>query len=103
MFGIGLHHAGLNDNDRKVVETLFAECKIQILISTSTLAWGVNLPAHLVVVKGTEYFDAPSHNYVDYPITDVLQMIGRAGLCASLHVFSISAHLGCFHDRATSI
>ena len=29
----------------------------QVLVCTSTLAWGVNLPCHLVVVKGTEYFD----------------------------------------------
>lgn len=29
-------------------------------MATSTLAWGVNTPAHLVVIKGTEFFDAPS-------------------------------------------
>uniref|UniRef100_A0A665WS52 U5 small nuclear ribonucleoprotein 200 kDa helicase n=1 Tax=Echeneis naucrates TaxID=173247 RepID=A0A665WS52_ECHNA len=51
----------------------------QVLIATSTLAWGVNFPAHLVVVKGTEYYDGKSRRYVDYPITDVLQMMGRAG------------------------
>lgn len=37
------------------------------------------MPCHLVIVKGTEYFDAVSHTYVDFPVTDVLQMIGRAG------------------------
>ena len=51
----------------------------QILIATSTLAWGVNFPAHLVVVKGTEYYDGKTRRYVDFPITDVLQMMGRAG------------------------
>uniref|UniRef100_A0AAV2MBR4 Activating signal cointegrator 1 complex subunit 3 n=1 Tax=Knipowitschia caucasica TaxID=637954 RepID=A0AAV2MBR4_KNICA len=78
-FGIGIHHAGLHERDRKTVEELFVNCKIQVLIATSTLAWGVNFPAHLVVVKGTEYFDGKSRRYVDYPITDVLQMMGRAG------------------------
>ncbi|XP_031431613.1 activating signal cointegrator 1 complex subunit 3 isoform X2 [Clupea harengus] len=78
-FGIGLHHAGLHERDRRTVEELFVNCKIQVLIATSTLAWGVNFPAHLVVVKGTEYFDGKTHRYVDYPITDVLQMMGRAG------------------------
>jgi activating signal cointegrator complex subunit 3 len=78
-FGIGLHHAGLNANDKSICEELFAHNKIQVLVSTSTLAWGVNLPAHLVVVKGTEFFDAKTKRYVDYPITDVLQMMGRAG------------------------
>ncbi|KAG0246557.1 Sec63 Brl domain-containing protein [Mortierella sp. GBAus27b] len=78
-FGIGLHHAGLPESDRKLVEELFVSTKIQILIATSTLAWGVNFPAHLVVIKGTEYYDAKSRTYVDFPITDVLQMMGRAG------------------------
>ena len=94
-FGIGLHHAGLHERDRKLVEELFVNQKIQVgvvykwawldnvflkvLIATATLAWGVNFPAHLVIVKGTEYYDGKTHRYVDYPITDVLQMMGRAG------------------------
>ncbi|KAJ2158555.1 activating signal cointegrator 1 complex subunit 3 [Coemansia sp. RSA 552] len=78
-FGIGMHHAGLTESDRRICEQLFHDRKIQILVATSTLAWGVNLPAHLVILKGTEYYDAASKGYVDYPITDVLQMIGRAG------------------------
>jgi replicative superfamily II helicase len=78
-FGIGLHHAGLVDTDRKIVEELFCNEKIQVLIATSTLAWGVNFPAHLVVIKGTEYYDAKLKGYRDFPITDVLQMMGRAG------------------------
>lgn len=48
-------------------------------MATATLAWGVNFPAHLVVIKGTEYYDGKTHRYVDMPITDVLQMMGRAG------------------------
>lgn len=51
VFGIGVHHAGLAERDRNTVEELFVSGKIQILVSTSTLAWGVNFPAHLVVIK----------------------------------------------------
>lgn len=78
-FGIGIHHAGLKDRDRHIVEELFVNQRIQILVATSTLAWGVNFPAHLVIIKGTEYYDGKTHRYVDFPITDVLQMMGRAG------------------------
>lgn len=78
-FGIGLHHAGLVESDRTLSEQLFAANKIQILVATSTLAWGVNLPAHLVVVKGTQFFDAKIEAYKDMDLTDVLQMLGRAG------------------------
>jgi activating signal cointegrator complex subunit 3 len=78
-FGIGIHHAGLAEYDRKTVEELFCCGKIQILVCTSTLAWGVNFPAHLVVIKGTEFYDGKLGRYVDFPVTDVLQMMGRAG------------------------
>jgi activating signal cointegrator complex subunit 3 len=56
-FGIGIHHAGLVERDRRTVEELYVNMKIQVLVATSTLAWGVNFPTHLVVVKGTEFFD----------------------------------------------
>ncbi|KAF0687130.1 Aste57867_21101 [Aphanomyces stellatus] len=79
LFGIGLHHAGLGPRDRDIVEELFLNNKIQVVICTSTLAWGVNLPAHLVVVKGTEFYDPKQGRYADYPMSDILQMIGRAG------------------------
>ncbi|XP_035776945.1 activating signal cointegrator 1 complex subunit 3-like [Anopheles albimanus] len=78
-FGIGMHHAGLHERDRKTSEELFLNRKIQILVATATLAWGVNLPAHLVIIKGTEFYDGKLKRYVDMPITDVLQMMGRAG------------------------
>jgi len=78
-FGIGIHHAGLCERDRSTVEELFCSGKMQVLVCTSTLAWGVNFPAHLVIIKGTEYFDGKLSRYVDFPITDVLQMMGRAG------------------------
>ncbi|KAG5950888.1 hypothetical protein E4U53_004221 [Claviceps sorghi] len=78
-FGIGLHHAGLVESDRQLSEELFLNNKIQILVATSTLAWGVNLPAHLVIVKGTQFYDAKMEGYKDMDLTDVLQMLGRAG------------------------
>lgn len=43
------------------------------------LLGGVNLPCHLVIVKGTEYFDGKTKAYIDFPVTDILQMMGRAG------------------------
>ncbi len=78
-FGIGLHHAGLNVHDRDIVERMYLSGEIRVLVATATLAWGVNLPARLVIVKGTEFYDGKASRYVDYPLTDVLQMIGRAG------------------------
>jgi len=33
----------------------------------------------MVVIKGTEYYHPKSKRYVDMPMTDILQMVGRAG------------------------
>lgn len=74
-----MHHAGLSEGDRQICEDLFVSKKIQVLVTTSTLAWGVNFPARLVIIKGTEYFDPKVKKYVDMPVTDILQMMGRAG------------------------
>jgi len=79
LFGIGLHHAGLSSRDREMAETLYLNGDIRVLVATATLAWGVNLPCSFAIVKGTEYYDEKTSRYVDYPLTDVLQMIGRAG------------------------
>ncbi|KAJ6244629.1 activating signal cointegrator 1 complex subunit 3 [Anaeramoeba flamelloides] len=78
-FGIGLHSAGLSYSDKAIVEDLFRNLKILCLVSTSTLAWGVNLPAHTVIIKGTEYFDPKTKKYKNFEITELLQMCGRAG------------------------
>ena len=42
--------------DRTLVEELFADGHVQVLVSTATLAWGVNLPAHTVLIKGTQVY-----------------------------------------------
>ena len=53
-YGFAIHHAGMTRVDRTLVEDLFADKHIQVLVSTATLAWGVNLPAHTVIIKGTQ-------------------------------------------------
>ncbi len=46
----------MHREDRQLVEDLFADGHVQVLVSTMTLAWGVNLPAHTVIIKGTIYY-----------------------------------------------
>ena len=66
-------------SDRNLVEKLFSQGLVKVLVCTATLAWGVNLPAHGVVIKGTEIYDAKRGSFVDVGILDVLQIFGRAG------------------------
>jgi len=45
-------------SDRNMVERMFLEGDIKVLVATATLAWGVNLPAFAVIIKGTDVWDA---------------------------------------------
>lgn len=78
-YGIGIHHAGLCKGDRSLVEDLFAAGHLRVLVSTATLAWGVNLPAHTVIIKGTQVYSPEQGKWVELSPQDILQMMGRAG------------------------
>ena len=52
---VGYHNGGLSLKDRNLIEGLFLKGDLQILCTTNTLAHGVNLPAHTVVIKSTQY------------------------------------------------
>ncbi|KAF1992121.1 Sec63-domain-containing protein [Aulographum hederae CBS 113979] len=78
-YGFGIHHAGMSRADRTAVEDLFSDGSIQVLVSTATLAWGVNLPAHTVIIKGTQIYSPEMGRWAELSPQDVLQMLGRAG------------------------
>ncbi|XP_008294380.1 probable ATP-dependent DNA helicase HFM1 [Stegastes partitus] len=77
MLGVGYHHAGVDLSDRKLIEEAFTLGDLPVLFTTRTLAMGVNLPAHLVVIKSTMQYVSGSCE--EYSEADLLQMIGRAG------------------------
>ncbi len=78
-YGFAIHHAGMGREDRELVEDLFADRHIAVLCTTATLAWGVNLPAHAVIIKGTQIYDPAKGRWAELSPLDVLQMLGRAG------------------------
>lgn len=78
-YGFGIHHAGMLRSDRSLTERMFADGSLKVLCCTATLAWGVNLPAYAVVIKGTQVYDSTKGSFVDLSILDVLQIFGRAG------------------------
>ncbi|KAI9052221.1 hypothetical protein LZ554_003579 [Drepanopeziza brunnea f. sp. 'monogermtubi'] len=75
--GVAYHHAGLDPQDRAAVENAFLRGDVNIICCTSTLAVGVNLPCHLVVLKGTVGFQ--DGRLTEYSDLEVMQMLGRAG------------------------
>lgn len=60
--------------DRTLVEDLFADRHIQVLVSTATLAWGVNLPAHTVIIKGTQVYSPEKGRWTELGALDILQV-----------------------------
>nr|GEW94649.1 DExH-box ATP-dependent RNA helicase DExH12-like [Tanacetum cinerariifolium] len=78
-YGLAIHNAGMARADRQLVEDLFAKGHIQVLVSTATLAWGVNLPAHTVIIKGTKIYNPEKGAWTELSPLDVMQMLGRAG------------------------
>jgi ATP-dependent DNA helicase HFM1/MER3 len=75
--GIAFHNAGLLFEDRRTIEFMFTSGKLRVLCATSTLAVGVNLPAHMVIIKGTKQYTG--NGYEEYSQIDIQQMMGRAG------------------------
>ncbi|KAI9847145.1 MAG: Sec63, partial [Pleopsidium flavum] len=75
--GVAFHHAGLDGLDRHTVEKSFLEGQISVICCTSTLAVGVNLPCHLVIVKNTVTWQ--DNSWKEYADLEMMQMLGRAG------------------------
>lgn len=76
--GVAFHNAGLELEVRRLVEDGFRRGVIKVVVSTTTLAAGVNLPARRVVIADYERFD-PVVGREEIPVLEYKQMAGRAG------------------------
>lgn len=76
--GTAFHHAGLGGAHRRLIEKAFRNGKIKVLTATPTLAFGVNLPARMVVVHDYRRYE-PGYGYYPIAVLEYKQMAGRAG------------------------
>lgn len=73
-YGIGVHHAGLSEDTRAIIEWLTERSKLRVLVATTTLAQGVNFPVSGVV------FASHQHPYgKDLTPEEFWNIAGRAG------------------------
>jgi helicase len=75
--GIAVHHAGLPHAVRKSIEADFRNREIQVLVSTSTLAQGVNLPLRTVIMHSCWRWTRGGPKRVS--ARDYWNIAGRAG------------------------
>jgi hypothetical protein len=90
--GVGVHHAGLSDDTRALMEWLFENGELDFLVATTTIAQGVNFPVSGVVMAANSYFQKGTGS-VDMPPADFWNIAGRAGRVdqGSLGVVALAA------------
>ena len=75
--GIGVHHGRLPDAVRSAIELDFRERRLPILIATTTLGQGVNLPVRTVIVHSS--YRQEEDERVRVPAAEYWNIAGRAG------------------------
>lgn len=75
--GVAFHHSGLLNRQRSAIENAFRANRIKAICATTTLGYGVNLPAHTVLIRdSTRYENGYSERL---GINEITQLFGRAG------------------------
>ena len=77
MRGVAAHHAGLLPMFKETVEILFQQGLVRIVFATETLALGINMPAHTVVLEKLTKWNGEGH--VSITPGEYTQLTGRAG------------------------
>jgi helicase len=76
--GIAFHHAGLLYKQKKLIEDNFRQGLLRCIISTPTLAYGVNLPAFRVIIRDLRrYYRGFGSRFI--PVLEYKQFAGRGG------------------------
>lgn len=72
--GIAWYHAGMSSSSRMLVKKALHEGNIRVVVSTTALAWGINLPTTHVYIRDITF---PGVKELD--TAELIQMMGRAG------------------------
>ena len=76
---VAYHNAGLSLEERRLIERFFREGIIRVLVTTSTLAAGVNTPADVVILLDYKRYDFSQKTSLPIPIVEYKNSVGRAG------------------------
>jgi len=80
--GVAFHHADLTSEERSLVETHYRNGQLRVIACTSTLAFGVNLPASTVLLEAVKWdSDRRTGAAIEVPLSwaEYENISGRAG------------------------
>ena len=78
-YGVGVHHTGMSEDTRALVEWLAENGHLGVLVATTTIAQGVNFPVSGVVLASHQYRLRTPPWRKDMPAEDFWNIAGRAG------------------------
>ena len=76
--GIGVHHAGLSDEARSLMEWLTEEGRLRVLCATTTIAQGINFPVSSVFLQSIDHY-VPYKGPKPMDHREFWNLAGRAG------------------------
>lgn len=76
---VAVHHAGLSDEVRSLVEWLMENRSIHTLVTTTTIAEGINFPISGMLINTYTYYNAESRRSESMPVNDFWNLVGRVG------------------------
>ncbi|KIL66871.1 hypothetical protein M378DRAFT_160402 [Amanita muscaria Koide BX008] len=65
-------------HDKRIVQRLFESGAIHVLFASNDTIWSLPVASYTAIIMGVQYFEGKGHSYIEYPVMDVLQMMGRA-------------------------
>lgn len=78
-YRIGVHHGGMSDEVRMIMEWLTEKGYLNVLVATTTIAQGVNFPVSGVVFASYHYRSASPPYRPEMPPSHFWNIAGRAG------------------------
>lgn len=76
--GVGILHDTLSEAEAHVMNHLFAQGAVQVLVATAAMCRSTTAAGALVVVLGTQFYDSSGLGGEDFPVADLVQMLGLA-------------------------
>ena len=80
--GVAFHHADLTSAERAIVEAAYRQGEVRVIACTTTLAFGVNLPASTVFIEAVKWdTDKRTGTAIEVPLSwaEYENISGRAG------------------------